>query len=138
MTRSAAGTLRAGRELSADLRSGDAVLLEGELGMGKTCFARGVAVGLGVRAEDVRSPSFTLVNPYQGRVTVYHIDLYRVDKASDLDELGLEEIFGGEGVSLVEWAERLGTYRPPRFLRVTIADLGGTQRRISIDDRRLP
>ena len=133
VTRSEEETLRAGIELAADLRAGDVVLLRGDLGTGKTCFARGVAMGLGVRPEEVRSPTFTLINPYQGRVPVHHIDLYRIDAESELDELGLEEILGADGVALVEWPERLGRYLPQRAVRVGIADLGGTSRRITIE-----
>lgn len=104
--------------------------------MGKTVFARGVAIGLGVDAAEVRSPTFTLVNPYRGRLPVYHVDLYRIDRIADLDELGLEEILGGDGVVLVEWAERLGPYRPERFIEVTIEDRGGSERRVTIADSR--
>jgi len=134
VSRSEAETLRAGRELAAALGPGDVVLLEGDLGMGKTCFARGVAMGLGVLHDEVRSPTFTLINPYRGRLPVHHLDLYRIEKESDLDELGLEEILEGDGVAIVEWAERLGRYRPGRCLRVRITDLGGSERRITIDD----
>ncbi len=126
----------AGLELAALLEAGDIVLLEGDLGMGKTCFARGVAIGLGVSPEEVRSPTFTLINPYSGRLTVYHVDLYRIEKASDIDELGLEEILGADGVAVVEWAERLGPWRPPRCIAVRIEDLGGNERRITVEDRR--
>ena len=98
VTKSEAETVRLGRSLAADLRAGDVVLLEGVLGAGKTALSRGIASGLGVPEEEVRSPTFTLVNPYQGRLPVYHVDLYRIDTARDLDELGLEEILGTDGV----------------------------------------
>jgi tRNA threonylcarbamoyladenosine biosynthesis protein TsaE len=131
-----ADTFSFGRTLAAGLRAGDVVLLRGDLGAGKTVLARGIAVGLGVPAEEVRSPTFTLVNPYQGRLPVYHLDLYRIERAADLDELGLEEIFGGDGVAIVEWGERLGAWRPPRFLEISIADLGGSERALAILDTR--
>ena len=136
MTRSEAETFALGQELAAGLKASDVVLLSGDLGMGKTVLARGLSVGLGVPAEEVRSPTFTLINPYQGRVPVYHVDLYRIDRPADLDELGLEEILGGDGVAIVEWAERLGAYRPRQSLNVTIEDAGGEQRSIEIDDQR--
>ena len=104
--------------------------------MGKTVFARGLAAGLGVDPTEVRSPSFTLVNPYRGRVPVYHIDLYRIDKPADLDELGLEEILGGDGVAVVEWAERLGSYATREHVEVRIEDRGGSERRITVTDLR--
>lgn len=131
-----ADTLSFGRKLAADLRAGDVVLLRGDLGAGKTVLARGIAVGLGVPAEEVRSPTFTLVNPYQGRLLVYHLDLYRIERPGDLDELGLEEILGGEGVAIVEWGERLGAWRPRRHLEVTIEDRGGSERSLELVDAR--
>jgi tRNA threonylcarbamoyladenosine biosynthesis protein TsaE len=136
VTRSEAETLEAGRELGTLLGPGDIVLLLGNLGMGKTVFARGLATGLGVDPEQVRSPSFTLVNPYRGRVPVYHIDLYRIDKTADLEELGLEEVLGGDGVAVVEWAERLGPYHPRRHVEVRVDDRGGDERQITITDTR--
>src|SRR5206468_5263402 len=125
VTRSEAATRVAGEELAPTLRAGDIVLLVGDLGMGKTVFARGVAAGLGVDPQQVRSPSFTLINRYAGQLTVYHIDLYRVDCVEDLDELGLDEVLEGDGVAVVEWAERLGPYRPRRFIEVRLTDRGG-------------
>jgi len=136
ISRSEEETRAAGESLASSLRSGDTVLLSGDLGMGKTVFARGVAAGLGVDPGQVRSPSFTLVNRYPGRVPVYHIDLYRVEKLEDMDELGLEEILGGDGVAVVEWAERLGPYRPGRAVEVQVTDRGGQVRAILIEDRR--
>src|SRR6059036_2884753 len=104
--------------------------------MGKTVFARGLAAGLGVDPGEVRSPTFTLVNPYRGHFTVYHIDLYRIGTAEDLDELGLEEVLGGDAVAVVEWAERLGPYHPERYVEVRVADRGGEERQITITDAR--
>ena len=132
-----ADTFALGVELARDLRPTDVVLLSGDLGMGKTVLARGLAVGLGVTEEDVRSPTFTLINLYHGRVPVFHIDLYRIDRPAELEELGLEEILGVEGVAIVEWAERLGPYHPDRFLELTITDRGGSARDIEIVDKRL-
>jgi tRNA threonylcarbamoyladenosine biosynthesis protein TsaE len=136
VTKSEAETVRLGRSLAGELKAGDVVLLEGVLGAGKTALARGIASGLGVPEEEVRSPTFTLVNPYRGRVPVYHVDLYRIDKARDLDELGLEEILGTDGVAIIEWAERLATWRPPHALVVRFEDRGGSEREIVIEDRR--
>jgi tRNA threonylcarbamoyladenosine biosynthesis protein TsaE len=136
VTRSEEETRAAGEALASSLRSGDTVLLFADLGMGKTVFARGIAAGLGVDPRQVRSPSFTLVNRYSGRTLVHHVDLYRVEKLEDMDELGLEEILGGDGVAVVEWAERLGPYRPERAVAVRIADRGGHTRELLIDDRR--
>ena len=135
-SRSSEETRAAGRAMAAGLRAGDCVLLEGGLGAGKTEFARGLAEGLGVNPEEVRSPTFTLVNLYPGRVRVYHIDLYRIEKAAELRELGLEEILGTDGVAIVEWPDRLGAYRPRNAVLIHLMDLGGEKREITIDDRR--
>jgi len=136
VSRSEVETFDAGRALASDLRPGDIVLLEGQLGAGKTAFARGLAAGMGVDPGEVRSPTFTLVNPYRGRAMVYHVDLYRIEVPADLDELGLEEILGGDGVAVIEWPERLDVYRPERAILVRLRDLGGTEREISIEDGR--
>jgi tRNA threonylcarbamoyladenosine biosynthesis protein TsaE len=136
VTRSEDETRAEGQALARGLQAGDVVLLTGDLGMGKTVFARGIAQGLGVPDDEVRSPSFTLVNRYRGRVTLYHIDLYRIDRPEDLDELGLDEILGVDGIAVVEWAERLGPYRAERVVAVRFADRGGDVREITIEDRR--
>jgi len=138
VTRSEAETVSLGRTLAAELRPGDIVLLEGVLGAGKTALARGLASGLGVPEEEVRSPTFTLVNPYAGRVPVYHVDLYRIENPRDLEELGLEELLGTDGVAIIEWAERLGRWRPPHAYVVRVEDRGGSERSIVIDDGRAP
>jgi tRNA threonylcarbamoyladenosine biosynthesis protein TsaE len=131
-TASEAETFQVGWVLSANLGAGDTVLLDGDLGTGKTVFARGVAAGLGVDPRTVHSPTFTLVNVYSGRLPVYHIDLYRIEKPEDLTELGLEDCIGTDGVALVEWPERLGRYRPARAIRVTLRDAGGDRREIAV------
>jgi tRNA threonylcarbamoyladenosine biosynthesis protein TsaE len=135
-TTSEAETFALGIELARDLHPSDIVLLRGELGMGKTVLARGLSSGLGVPEDEIRSPTFTLVNIYQGRFPVYHIDLYRIEKPKDLDELGLEEILGGDGISIVEWPDRLGPYHPDRALTITLTDRGGTSRDIEVLDAR--
>jgi len=137
-TASEAETLEAGARLAAGLAPGDCLLLQGGLGAGKTVFVRGAAAALGVDPGEVRSPTFTLVNIYAGRMPVYHIDLYRIDKPGDLDELGLEEFIGTDGVAMVEWSERLGRYTPQAAVRVRIEDRGGERRVILIHDERNP
>jgi tRNA threonylcarbamoyladenosine biosynthesis protein TsaE len=107
ISRSEDETIRAAEELAADFKGKEVVLLSGELGAGKTVFAKGLAAGLGVAdTSRVCSPSYTLVNIYKGRVPVFHIDLYRLDKASEIVDLGWEDYLG-EGVVIIEWAERL-------------------------------
>jgi tRNA threonylcarbamoyladenosine biosynthesis protein TsaE len=128
-------TAAAGERLAATLGPGDVVALSGELGAGKTCFVQGIVRGLGATAH-ATSPTFVLVNQYRGRLPVYHVDAYRTRSVAELLDLGLEEMLDGEGVTLVEWAERLESVLPPRAVRVSIAGLGDEPRRIVVDDPR--
>jgi tRNA threonylcarbamoyladenosine biosynthesis protein TsaE len=121
-----------GRELGSRLAAGDVVLLYGDLGAGKTAFVRGLAEGLGVGADQVSSPTFTLVQEYRGgRLPLFHVDLYRLNDPREIDDLGLDEI-AEQGVLAIEWAERHP--RPPRdVVRVRIEHAGETERRIVIE-----
>jgi tRNA threonylcarbamoyladenosine biosynthesis protein TsaE len=105
VTRSAAETEAVGEAVAAGLTAGDLLLLAGELGSGKTTFVRGLARGLGAAAT-VQSPTFTLVRVYPGRVQLAHVDLYRIERTSELGDLGLDELLE-EGVVAVEWGDRL-------------------------------
>ena len=106
-TTSEAETADVGRGLAARLSAGDVVLLHGDLGAGKTAFVRGLAEGLGVPGEDVSSPTFTIVQEYRGgRLPLFHVDLYRLDKPREIDDLGLDELMAG-GVLAIEWAEKM-------------------------------
>jgi tRNA threonylcarbamoyladenosine biosynthesis protein TsaE len=123
-------TLAAGEELARSLSPGDVVLLYGELGAGKTAFVRGLARGLGADPAEVSSPTFTLVQEYRGRVTLFHVDLYRLDE-QEVDDLGLDELVAGDGVVAVEWAERWRG-RPDDVIEVRIEDAGEDRRRIRV------
>ena len=123
-------TSAAGERLAARIRPGDVVLLYGDLGAGKTAFVRGLARGLGASPDDVSSPTFTLVQEYHGRVTLHHVDLYRL-KPIEVDDLGLDELTSGPVVVAVEWAERW-TDAPERAWVVRIVSEREDQRRISI------
>ena len=117
--------------LAAGLTAGSVLLLSGDLGAGKTAFVRGLAEGLGIRADEVTSPTFTLVHEYRGgRLPLIHVDLYRLDRA-DLDDIGLDEDLAVRGVVAIEWAERLSR-RVRGAVAVTIADGGGDRRRIEV------
>lgn len=107
-THSPNDTLSLGKKIGQHLETGDIVFLFGELGAGKTTLTQGIAQGLGVAKDEyVRSPTFTLVNQYKGKTPLFHIDLYRIGSPRELEDLGLEEVFASEGVSIVEWAEKL-------------------------------
>ncbi len=127
---SPAETRQWGRRLASWLAAGDVVALFGELGAGKTEFVRGVAQGLGTPPEMVSSPTFALVHEYPGRVTVAHVDLYRLEDVRGDFLLDLEEYFFGPYITLVEWAERLGAYLPPERLEVHFAWAGEHHRQL--------
>ena len=136
-THSEAETSAAGRELARTLSSGSVVLLFGDLGAGKTAFARGLAAGLGIDPGEVSSPTFTLVQEYRGgRLPLYHVDLYRL-KSIEVDDLGLEELTIEGGVTAIEWPDRLP--RPLDGAIIVRIELGdGSTRSISIQLPQLP
>src|ERR1700686_2222372 len=107
VTHSELDTAEAGRNLAATLAAGSVVLLFGDLGAGKTAFVRGLAEGLGVDPSEVSSPTFTLIQEYRGgRLPLYHVDLYRLNDAREVDDLGLEEM-ASDGILALEWADKL-------------------------------
>lgn len=131
-TNSSTETIELGARLGRLLEPGDFVALEGELGAGKTQFAKGVAAGLEVDpATPVTSPTYTILNIYQGRLPLYHFDLYRLESPEDVENLGFDEYFTGAGACLVEWPERLGEEIPSQVVTVTFAHAGGDGRKIS-------
>ena len=122
-------TRAVGRRLAAVLRGGERIGLAGELGAGKTCLVRGIAEGLGIPSEQVRSPSFPIVLPYHGgRLPLFHVDLFRLP-AGDIDSLALREYIYGSGVCAVEWYERLDEPMQD-FLAVSLHFVGGDRRRL--------
>ena len=123
-------TFAVGERVAGTLQPGTFVLLHGDLGAGKTAFVRGLASGLGIDPDEVSSPTFVLVQHYRGPMPLTHVDLYRLDSAAAVDDLGLEELAVG-GVLAVEWAERLP--RPiDGSVMVRIHDEGGDTRRIEL------
>lgn len=121
-------TAQLGRCLGLLIEQPLVILLSGDLGAGKTCFSRGLARGLGVPEEEpVASPSYTLMNTYQGRMALYHFDLYRLSEPDDLLELGMEEYLPGAGVAVVEWAD-LFTGLAREYLAVHLSHQQADQR----------
>jgi tRNA threonylcarbamoyladenosine biosynthesis protein TsaE len=104
----------------------------GELGSGKTCFVQGIAEGLGV-SEHTRSPTFIFVSEYQGRLRLYHVDLYRIETPLELADLGLDEYMAGRGVCAVEWADKALASFPPEHLGVAFTYMDETTRRIHLE-----
>ena len=134
-TNSALETFALGQQLGAQLSGGEILLLNGPLGAGKTVFVKGLAAALGIDPEEVTSPSFTLVNPYVGRLPLFHLDLYRLDEgAAAANAVDLEELLTDErAVIVIEWAERLGSYPlPANVCRISIAGAGDEARNIKL------
>jgi tRNA threonylcarbamoyladenosine biosynthesis protein TsaE len=124
-------TVALGKRLGSLLMPGDFIALLGELGTGKTCFAQGVAAGLNVDSGlPVTSPTYSLLHIHGGRLPLFHFDLYRLKGAGDVEELGFEEYFYGDGVSVVEWADRLHGEMPDERLVITFSHLGEEERKI--------
>jgi tRNA threonylcarbamoyladenosine biosynthesis protein TsaE len=130
-----ADTAAAGARLGERLGPGDVVALTGELGAGKTSFVQGLVRALGVTAG-ATSPTFVLVNEYRGRLPIHHVDVYRVDTLTELIDIGLEELMDGEGVTVIEWADRMEPLLPARTIRVHIEGVGEEPRHITVTDPR--
>jgi tRNA threonylcarbamoyladenosine biosynthesis protein TsaE len=131
LSRSPEETRSVGRALGQHAQAGDLILLIGDLGTGKTTLTQGIAQGLGV-AQPARSPTFVLVAQYQGRLRMYHADLYRVNNPLEALELGLDDQERGEGVCVVEWAEKAPEAFPQEHLEVRIAYEGEDRRRLAL------
>lgn len=130
ITRSPAETRRLGERIGRLLLSGDAVALIGELGSGKTVLTKGIAKGLGIKGDPVRSPSFVLIREYSGKIPLFHFDLYRLKKPEELNTIGYEEYFSGKGVVVIEWAERAKNFLPEEYLKVELSIVRENERKI--------
>ncbi len=136
ITKSEEETIELGRGLGGLLEVGVVVALIGELGAGKTTFVKGVAKGLGVPVECVRSPSFIIMNEYAGRLPLYHFDLYRFDSIDDIIDLHLDEYFYGDGVSIIEWADKGMGILPDASLFVRLSYMDDDRRLIQFSGNR--
>lgn len=128
-------TLALGERLGQKAEKGDIFLLEGDLGVGKTVLAKGVAAGLGI-TEPVTSPTFTIVHEYEGRLPLYHFDVYRIGDPDEMYDIGFEEYLYGEGVCLIEWPSMVEELLPEKAIRITIEkdpEKGFDFRRITIE-----
>ena len=118
---SAKDTLQLGSRLGKFCKAGDVILLHGDLGVGKTVFSKGIGEGLGIE-EPISSPTFTILQVYEeGRIPLYHFDVYRIADIEEMEEIGYEDYFYGEGVCLIEWAKQIQEILPDRTIQVTIA-----------------
>lgn len=126
-------TIEAGARLARTLKAGDVVALVGNLGAGKTVFTKGIAKGLGVKdVRYVNSPTFVIIKEYEGRLPLYHFDLYRLDRSGVLDAENFEEYFYGTGVTVIEWADKIRKLLPERYIEVKMAVAGESKRIIKI------
>lgn len=126
-------TLYWGKCLGRLLGRSDVVALVGELGTGKTTLVQGMADGLGVdKGCYVTSPTFTIINEYKGRVPIYHLDFYRIDSTSEVENLGLEEYLLGDGVVLIEWAEKIEAFLPKEYLMISLEYVDYSVRKMSM------
>ena len=120
-----------GRALAKALKAGSVVALIGPLGSGKTVLIQGICSGLGV-TEFVTSPTFVIINEYPGKFRVYHFDLYRLENIEEFIKLGYEEYFYGEGITLIEWAEKVKTFLPQKRMEINLEILSEKERKISV------
>jgi tRNA threonylcarbamoyladenosine biosynthesis protein TsaE len=126
-------SLRLGARIGEQVEAGDVLALWGELGSGKTLFTRGIARGMGVpRQVPITSPTFTIINEYEGRLRLYHLDLYRLTTIEDLETLPWREVMFGTGVAVIEWPDRMGELLPEKRWDITFAFLDDDRRRITL------
>ena len=132
ISKSEKDTYKIAKKFERTLSGGEVVILNGDLGAGKTTFTKGLAKALGI-TENVTSPTFTLMNIYtSGRLTLYHFDMYRIEDESEAQELGLDEFFYGNGVCMIEWAENIKNMLPKNLITINITKLGENEREIEI------
>jgi tRNA threonylcarbamoyladenosine biosynthesis protein TsaE len=126
-------TVGLGERFAKKLKKGDCVALIGDLGSGKTVFTKGIARGLGVRnARYVNSPTFVIIKEYKGRIPLYHFDLYRLDHHTSFDGMNYEEYFYGDGVTVIEWADKAKELLPKKHWEVGLKFSGESKRKIEI------
>ncbi|NOY77500.1 MAG: tRNA (adenosine(37)-N6)-threonylcarbamoyltransferase complex ATPase subunit type 1 TsaE [Calditrichaeota bacterium] len=133
ITHSPEETFALGERLARYLKPGAVVAFWGDLGAGKTVMIKGICKGLGIDAEDVTSPSFTVMNIYEGEIPVFHFDFYKIQSYEEVSGYGIEDYFYGEGISLIEWAERIESYLPEDRIPIVIRRLKPEHRKSEND-----
>ncbi len=137
ITHSPEETIKLGQKLAKDLSKGDVIALYGDLGSGKTTFTKGVGKGLGVKdSRHINSPTFVLINEYNTKIPMYHLDLYRLDNLQDIEDVAIEEYVYGDGVAIIEWAEKMKKLLPKKHIAVKFLIKGEGKRDIDIEDLR--
>lgn len=135
ISESEAETKKIARRFAANLQAGSVVCLKGDLGAGKTHFVKGMAAAFDIDERSVNSPTFTLINEYEGSLPLYHFDCYRMESVREALEIGAEEYFYGEGVSVIEWPERIQEIIPPEAVWITITSLAPSKRKFVIQQK---
>jgi tRNA threonylcarbamoyladenosine biosynthesis protein TsaE len=131
ITKSRDETIKLGEKIAKALKAGDVVALSGQLGAGKTTLIQGVARGLGIK-NYITSPTFTLINEFKGRLSLYHVDLYRLNDIFEAEDIAIEEYFEKGGITVVEWAEKIKELLPKSAIKININVLGEEKRDIDI------
>ncbi len=131
-------TRHIGSTIGKMLTGGEVLAITGDLGTGKTCLVQGIAQGLEIAPSDITSPTFTLIHEHEGRIPLFHVDLYRLENPSEIEAIGLEEYFSRDGVIAIEWAEHATTLLPRTRLDITLSHEGGNNRRITITKKGSP
>lgn len=125
--------MRFGEKLGMLLTPGDVIALVGELGAGKTTLVKGIAMGLGVAdRRAVKSPTFALVQKYEGRIPIYHFDAYRLEDTQEMLDIGSDEMIYGNGVAIVEWADKVSGCLPKEYLKITLTAISESERNMEI------
>ena len=125
-------TIKIGKEIGENSNQGDVYAIYGDIGAGKTILSKGIAKGLGIK-EEITSPTFTLLEIYEEEKILYHFDLYRIERDSELDNLFFEEYWSGDGISVIEWADKAENRLPENKIKIEMKYLNETSRRIIIE-----
>lgn len=133
ITHSPDETIKFAEKLGKLLKKGDMIAFRGTLGAGKTTFTRGLAMGLGL-PDCVSSPTFALVNEYIGEISLYHLDMYRIETEGDLESSGFWDYDFANNIAVIEWSENIAEFLPEKLINITINSLGDTDREIIIED----
>jgi tRNA threonylcarbamoyladenosine biosynthesis protein TsaE len=137
LTNSVTETMLIGERLARTLKPGDMIALSGDLGSGKTTFTKGIGKGLGVKnSKRINSPTFVLIKEYNGKIPLYHLDLYRLDDLKEIENLAIEEYIYGSGVTVIEWAEKMKNLLPRKYISVRFKVKGDSKREVLVEDFR--
>jgi tRNA threonylcarbamoyladenosine biosynthesis protein TsaE len=131
-TQSADETMKLGKALARHLKPGAIVCLHGELGSGKTTLVKGIAEGLKLKQQMVNSPTFVLMNIYEGKLPLYHFDFYRLQNIKEIEQIGYEEFLYGKGICVIEWADKLKELYPKEYLKIELSHVAANERRLSL------